>query len=886
MNEEQNQNRGDDISQDVTKQAGKAGKEVAGKVGNAVKKKVIDAGKKALQEVGKVAVKAIIKSLIVLAPYLAVILIVLSVIVSGYYILFETRGTQQEYTFKQATQNQDNMIQDNKNNLTYMQTKGAQDGTGQLSSENGQIKEFYGHFSQISYWQIPIDDTTNQKLKNYDGGDFHDYYWKEQAFNLNSNFLFSLDEYMYQNKFRYPEQFVKPVNYDPQKLTLKPLTDEHYLVNVLSKEYGDDGKETGNKIKSVADYGIASVFKYKKDVQLHFVEGDYYQRDVWDKENGLHQEAYTEHYKDNLEGYPKDIFLMTTAVTFQGTHNYTYENKTQQIDTLKAGKSPNKHTDFIKILYGYAYPCDKCEPIPLYKYRKGAVYETIPVQKEDKFEDAGQRYLKDYLYNFQSFMPKSVMTDFNFDKRVGQINNFDMNLGGSIKSDSFAAAAKYKDDAIKYGAMYGIDPYIIIAMIAQESSGKADVAGGLMQLSGHPDGEVLSATLADGQTKSSITIQNSQINNADYAVHVGVAELKSNLDRYHDLLKAITAYNMGNIDGIKNRHPEAWNSIQWMNYREEQRLHNGESEGHGITHSASYNCNKSIANTTGIMYGDSCYLEDVLRYYAGNDPNLKALANHSGKAPATDGGFLSSIGNYASSFMNSVVSTVSSWFHTYKNDEPHIKYDHPAGGMEYEWILKMATAMNHATLFSKTDDISNLDLWQPVAGQSLSNPTLDGQQLLDLIADAKGFQPPLNDPHPVVTSPYGNRDNPNAHGSTEHHPGIDLGCNDGTKVYATGDGVVTKTVSDNSYGGYGNVVIIKHSASLQSVYGHVMTIYVKEGEHVQRGQLIALSGHAGNSTGPHLHFELDKLDNGNAIPIDPTSVAINPAAFKNANYQK
>ena len=98
--------------------------------------------------------------------------------------------------------------------------------------------------------------------------------------------------------------------------------------------------------------------------------------------------------------------------------------------------------------------------------------------------------------------------------------------------------------------------------------------------------------------------------------------------------------------------------------------------------------------------------------------------------------------------------------------------------------------------------------------------------------------------------------------SGKYHGALDYGIPVGTTVYAAADGVVlfagrTYGSYSGGYGGYGNYVCIQHSNGLRTYYAHGNgTFYVSEGQIVSRGQAIMLSGNTGNSTGPHLHFEV------------------------------
>jgi murein DD-endopeptidase MepM/ murein hydrolase activator NlpD len=92
------------------------------------------------------------------------------------------------------------------------------------------------------------------------------------------------------------------------------------------------------------------------------------------------------------------------------------------------------------------------------------------------------------------------------------------------------------------------------------------------------------------------------------------------------------------------------------------------------------------------------------------------------------------------------------------------------------------------------------------------------------------------------------------------HSGIDWACSQGTSVMATADGVVTRA---GWYSGYGYCVDIQHANGVTSRYGHLSSIKVSVGQTVSQYEVVALSGNTGNSTGPHVHFEIHI--NGTAV---------------------
>ena len=106
-----------------------------------------------------------------------------------------------------------------------------------------------------------------------------------------------------------------------------------------------------------------------------------------------------------------------------------------------------------------------------------------------------------------------------------------------------------------------------------------------------------------------------------------------------------------------------------------------------------------------------------------------------------------------------------------------------------------------------------------------------------------------------ITSPFGNRLHP-IQGVYKYHSGIDIGnAGYGAPVLAAADGIVTYA---GVMSGYGNCVMINHGSGIVTLYGHGQTIYATLGQTVKQGDVIMAVGSTGNSTGPHLHFEVRK----------------------------
>ncbi|MBN8549050.1 MAG: M23 family metallopeptidase [Deltaproteobacteria bacterium] len=103
-----------------------------------------------------------------------------------------------------------------------------------------------------------------------------------------------------------------------------------------------------------------------------------------------------------------------------------------------------------------------------------------------------------------------------------------------------------------------------------------------------------------------------------------------------------------------------------------------------------------------------------------------------------------------------------------------------------------------------------------------------------------------------LSSPFGVRLSPFTH-TVRMHEGLDFSLSRGSNIYASAYGTV-KSIQRNST--YGLVVDIEHNGRLVTRYAHLSRVLVKEGQKVSRGDVIALAGSSGLSTGPHLHFEV------------------------------
>jgi murein DD-endopeptidase MepM/ murein hydrolase activator NlpD len=115
--------------------------------------------------------------------------------------------------------------------------------------------------------------------------------------------------------------------------------------------------------------------------------------------------------------------------------------------------------------------------------------------------------------------------------------------------------------------------------------------------------------------------------------------------------------------------------------------------------------------------------------------------------------------------------------------------------------------------------------------------------------------------HTRISSPFGYRIHP-IFKVKKLHTGIDIPAPTGTSIGAAAAGTV---VYCDWLGGYGKAIMVDHGGGILTLYGHNSALVVSEGDTVSRGQTIAKAGSTGNSTGPHLHFEVRK----NGSYVDP-----------------
>lgn len=124
------------------------------------------------------------------------------------------------------------------------------------------------------------------------------------------------------------------------------------------------------------------------------------------------------------------------------------------------------------------------------------------------------------------------------------------------------------------------------------------------------------------------------------------------------------------------------------------------------------------------------------------------------------------------------------------------------------------------------------------------------------------IQPVINKQLSLLTASYGMRIHP-FYKTLQSHQGVDYTVPEGSRVFATADGVVKDVSVKNSTAGLS--IVINHGNGYETAYSHLLAINVKKGQNLKRGDIIALSGNTGLSLAPHLHYEVRY----NGIRVDP-----------------
>jgi len=183
------------------------------------------------------------------------------------------------------------------------------------------------------------------------------------------------------------------------------------------------------------------------------------------------------------------------------------------------------------------------------------------------------------------------------------------------------------------------------------------------------------------------------------------------------------------------------------------------------------------------------------------------------------------------------------------------------GADRYDELQKMADPKLVTQTAKRLDKITRKIVIQSKSYDELTRMAMSKEKML---ASIPAIQPISNKDLTRTASGWGFRIHP-IYKIRKFHYGIDFTAPTGIEVYATGDGTIERI--ESSQRGYGNCIIIDHGYGMKTLYGHLSGFTVKQGQKVNRGDVIAFVGNTGLSTSPHLHYEV--LRNGEKInPIN------------------
>lgn len=511
-----------------------------------------------------------------------------------------------------------------------------------------------------------------------------------------------------------------------------------------------------------------------------------------------------------------------------------------------------------------------------YKKVEGTRWEKVPeYEGEPDFSDiTGTKYYRDYMANYTTYLPEDVMTSFDIAKRLnttdkkleqlldnsedgsalsmGTVNVEGLNLGAGASNENYTRALENLPIFEKYGKMYGVDPYLLVAIAARESSGshydkngavKVGAATGLMQLERLGDRSVTAHNFETG-SKESFTVTNESAKEIESNVKWATMYVASQMERYkYNFLKGLQSYNFGSFYRDTDWSVEASQSYQ------REVMKGG---------------------------GDANYVHHVLQYYASPETPVPYVLTISGETVTMDnsdlpmgtvesingtilqgqagGGLWNSINNVMRYGWSEISQGIKNTFgledkhvvkfHGVKEDEPRMKVVKGKNpDQTWEIIMSMMAYDEQKTLreyegFTEEDFIERFKIMftHPLGVSSMGSagqsPT--GINPEDYFSD--GYVSPVT--NPKVVKRFGFIEEK---GKQVYNPGIGVTVASGQNIMSVAKGMVVAVETKGT-----TQIVIEHSKGTTTVYKNVTDIKVKVGEQVRKGQTIAKGGSGGS----------------------------------------
>ena len=786
-----------------------------------------------------------------------------------------------------------------------------------------------------------------------------DYFENDQKFLVNPNLLYAMNKYIWGDRFTYPEGFLNPVAHD-KNYKLKDLVDKKGKVVVKSYVRDKTGKikkkdDEKQKVASTADYGLSSILKYKKETAIEEYKGTYVQEDYLDSSDlKVKQKTINETYSIQIS--KQEHTVLDWVQCFSGRVTYTYTPTSVLVEGVKDGTS-DKESDNVKKIYyktesikvyivvptaqsnnpnaavGAFASLEKAvkyaeanagltvygavikdgkvtsatqftKNFKLYKYRSansGHYSNFVDVQTADT-KESGNKYLKDYLRNFDSYKPVSIERDTEIFQKFTS--------AGSVKSSSSSSSdgggsatggseienvfknkneliLKIWDTAVSNGYNEGQAAAMLGNWYAESrfvTSAKNPSSGALG----------LCQWLGSRYTQIETYARVCNTNIYDENMQIRFAFMELDWDNTYSFATCqwmhVTAYKKSE-DLWRNSKPDKAEDlaralcIAW--------------ERPGCD-DASYDNRTAPAEDLATVDARKGYGRFFYNKLKGRKPQKQiALEKPSKKGGSTDSkirhsGSIKNMSEKDQDRYNDFYNAASGIF----DGDHNMKY-FSTGLTEskIEKVFLLASSLNRGTSLAKVKIELGQDMWEDnfissivdIDGFQTYGSTLNSVDLAKAseFKDYKFLWPFAEDAtanggglwldSDKFSSRFGPRVSPTA-GATSNHKGLDIGLASGTPLIAVSEGTVDyvgwQDDSNHSAGG-GYYVGINHGTdakgrTVRSMYFHMEggSAVVKVGDKVKKGQKLGLSDNTGASTGPHLH-----------LGITINGIYYNPLAF-------
>lgn len=213
-------------------------------------------------------------------------------------------------------------------------------------------KAYFNFFLDISknksVYQIYDDGGTDVLINPDDPRAVKDYFHNDEDFYISPFLLYSINNHVWGNTYAFPEAFLKPVAHD-DNYELIDIADNGKL-KVKSAVRSRTGGDTGKEVPSTADYGLASILKYREEDMVDEYHGTYISEDYYNTiTNKVEQRTINEPYSFELNR--EERYVLEWAQSFAGRVSYDYIDTSVRTEGVRSGQSSNPESNFKDILY-------------------------------------------------------------------------------------------------------------------------------------------------------------------------------------------------------------------------------------------------------------------------------------------------------------------------------------------------------------------------------------------------------------------------------------------------------------------------------------------------------------------------------------------------------